>query len=203
MRTPWLLLTIGALAVSGWLLPDTIYLSDPPALGYNPPGLPEGHPATSVEKDEGTGFRVDPSKPWSIYFSRGSGLYPSYVTIELNNEGRLTLRRMRRERDWKGKPVAEMATATLPPEAVARVLEAVKANELMKLEKSYSSGWVDGCQCTLQIRQGDQAKEVYFDNHFPESLVRFVTVLDETVAHSVGPRLVWRVEPVGGNRGVP
>lgn len=123
------------------------------------------------------------------------------ATVQVESTGRLVVYRPHAERDgntwvqsWK------TASATLPPEAVAAVLEAVEANRLGELDRAYHANVHDGTQWVLWLRQDDREKAVYFDNHFPESVVRFARWLDEIIVGSVEANMRWRWVPSGHDR---
>jgi hypothetical protein len=188
MRRRWIwLLLIAALGLGVWLLPRFVPLPITVAEGYEQYGTPMNHPVSEVKKDDRPAFRIDPKKPWVIEFGRGSGWH-GLDTAKLDQDGRLILYRLREDR-W------ETAAAQLPPGTVAEVLEAVKANRLLELDRAYHAAVCDGTQWVLSVRQGDREKALYFNNHFPDPIVGFAERFDAVVAGSVGPALRWRAVP--------
>ena len=195
-RRRWpLLVLFGALAVGVWLAPMFVPLPITVSEGYKPFRSPTSHPTSTVEKDDRPAFRLDPSTAWQFEFGRGSGWH-GLDTVKLDQNGRLVLHRLKRERQGEVIVLSwETATAQLPSDAVAKVFEAVGTNRLLVLDKAYHADVCDGTQWVLWVRQGDREKAVYFDNHFPDPIVRFAERLDEVVSASVGPGLRWRAVP--------
>lgn len=111
-------------------------------------------------------------------------------TVVIDQDGSLVLHRRKWETDsgagW------ETASAQLPRESVAGIRKAIEANDLLGLAKAYHADVFDGTQWVLWIRQGSHEKAVYFNNHFPDSILRFADRLDEIVARSAGPNLRWQ-----------
>jgi hypothetical protein len=198
-RRRWLVLA-GGLAIGVWLTPKFITLPITVAEGYTPHGSPMSHPVSKVEKDDRPPFRIDPDRPWVVEFGRGSGWH-GLSTAKLDQDGRLTLYRLKRDRQ-ADVTVHSWVTATsrLPPEAVAKVLEVIASDSLLALDKAYHADVHDGTQWVLWIRQGEREKAVYFDNHFPDPIIRFARRLDEIVAETVGPAIKWRAVPVARSR---
>jgi hypothetical protein len=191
---PWLVL-VGALGVGAWLLLKFVPLPIPVSAGYDPTDAPMSYAVSIVVKDDRPAFSIDPNNAWVIEFGRGSG-WQGLNTAKLDQDGHLLLHRLRMER--QGNPFIsgwETTTAELPSGAVAEVLESVKANRLMELDKAYHAAVCDGTQWVLWIRQGEREKAVYFDNHFPTPIVRFAERFDAIVSGSVGPALRWQAVP--------
>jgi hypothetical protein len=191
---PWLVL-FGTLAVGAWLAPKFVSLPVTVSEGYEPFGPPMSHPVTKVVKDDRTPLRIDLGWPWRIEFGRGSGWH-GLDTIKLDHDGRAVFHWLQRERKGGATFLSwETSTTRLPRDVVAKVLEAVEVNRLLELDKSYYANVHDGTQWVLWVRQGEREKVVYFDNHFPDSIVRFAEQLDAIVSGSVGPSLRWRAVP--------
>lgn len=193
-RPRWALvgLLVVVLLVAGlWVFAFTRTVSE----GYEPHGRPMNFPASKVEKEDQPMFHFDPNQPWHIEFGRGSGWH-GLDTLKLTRDGELILFRQHWEHyedhitsHW------ETTSARLLAEAAAKVAEAVEANQLLGLEKAYHADVYDGTQWVLRVRQGSSEKAVYFDNHFPEAILRFAERLDEIITNSVGPTLRWREVP--------
>lgn len=180
------------LFAAGWLGGSTDTVGYQP---HDPPHpLPFEHVVTSVVPDPRPPLVLNPAEPWRIELGRGSGQY-GLETVKLTHDGRAVVHQMNQRREWNGVTrFWETATLTLPPEAVTRITDAVAAERLGELHRHYSSGWVDGNQWVLWVRQGNREKAVYFDNHFPEPVVRFAAAVDaELVTAGVGLR--WRKVP--------
>jgi hypothetical protein len=190
-RWPWLVLALAVVAVgvAMCLLHKTLTSPDSEPEGYEPLGPPGwNEPLARVVKDDRPPFRIDPTKSWQLEFGRGSALHGFY-TIKIDQSGHLSLFRPRLD-TW------QTATAQLPPAAVAEVLLAVEANRLLELDRKYMAEAFDGIQWLLWIRQGEREKSVYFDNHFPDQIVRFVERLEEIISDTVGAHLRWL--PIAG-----
>jgi hypothetical protein len=149
------------------------------------------HPLSKSVKDDRLAFRIDPDKPWQIVLGRGSGSH-GLDTITLNQDGQLVI--YRRKSESQGNFIRlswETATLKLPPESVTKVLEAVEKHQLLKLDREYHANAHDGTQWVLWIRQGDQEKAVYFNNHFPEQIVKFAKLMDKIVWANSDLNLKW------------
>jgi hypothetical protein len=154
-----------------------------------------------VVKDDRPAFHLDPDRSWRIEFGRGSGWH-GLDTIRLEQTGQAAFYRLKQERQGEEMvPSWETATARLSPEAITKVLEAVEVNRLPGLDKEYHAAVVDGTQWVLWVRQDEREKTVYFNNHFPDSILRFAEQFDAIVSESVGPKLKWRAVPVAWSRG--
>jgi hypothetical protein len=173
--------------VAAWLFRDLLALPDNGPTGYRPFGLPCdycNHPLSRVVKDDRPPLRIDPERPWRIEFGRGSGWH-GLETVKLDQDGWVVLHR-EKSGQWA------TTTLQLSADAVTGILEAVGANRLVELDRLYHADVFDGTQWVLCIRQGDREKTVYFDNHFPEPILRFATRLDEILVASADPNLRWR-----------
>ena len=199
-RRTRLVLTIGGLAIGAWLLPKFVTLPFTVAEGYGPAGRPVSHSLSKVVADDRPPVRIDPDAAWRIEFGRGSGWH-GLDTVAIDRDGRLVLHRLRSERREGGTTHSwETAAARLPADAVAGVLGAAEANGLPGLSRAYHADVADGTQWVLRVRQGEREKAVYFDNHFPDPIVRFADRLDEILAGSVGPDLKWQAVPAAWSR---
>jgi hypothetical protein len=133
--------------------------------------------------------RLDPGTPYMIEFGRGSAL-DGFDTIKVGQDGSVTLHRVRRE---MGELFVETTTLQLPPAALAAVLDAVDETGLLSLYKTYHEpGVADGEQWILWVRQGQDHKSVYCDNHFPKRIVQFAEALDTILAEHGLDRAEWR-----------
>jgi hypothetical protein len=199
MRRAWPLLVLAASAVGAWLLPEYVHYPWGPPGGYTPlrwePGPGGERPPTHVVKDDGPVLRLDAAGPWRLALRQGSVLSGFYV-IQLSHDGRLSVYRTRPYRR-DGEPHWEVAyeatTGRLPPDEVAGVVAAATAEGLHDLDRSYCDAHVlCGGGWDLEVQQGRLRRVVSCVNHYPAALVRFVTRLDEIIAGSIGPGLVWR-----------
>ena len=158
----------------------------PDTSGYDPAATPRNFPLSKVVKDNRPVFRIDPGMPWRLEFGRGSGWH-GLDTVKLDQDGCVVLHSLKSK--W------QTATFNLPAEAVEEVLESLASNCLLELEKAYHAEVVDGTQWVLLVRQQDQKKSVYFNNHFPDPIVRFAFQLDKILSASAGPNLRWATVP--------
>lgn len=150
---------------------------------------------TKVVPDDKPAFRIAPQEAWHLAFGRGSGMQ-GLETVKLDQDGHLVLHRMNSKSRGEIEYLYwESATFELPPDAVAKVVEAVAANGLLRLDKAYHAGVVDGTQWVLKLQQGEREKVIYFDNHFPDAIVRFATQLDQILKESSGAKLRWQTLP--------
>lgn len=188
-----------ALAAGVWMAPDAVRLPPGPSVGYRPIPPPQWDApesaVVSVVLNDRPVFYLDPARPWRIDLGRGSGLH-GLETVTLDQSGRVLLYRYTDEYDdtrvgtrW------ETAADVLPREAVASVLSVAASTQLTLLNREYHAPVADGTQWVLRIRQGEHNKAVYFNNHFPDTVVRFAARLDEVIATNVGRRLRWRAVP--------
>jgi hypothetical protein len=158
---------------------------------YDPWGSPRSFPLTKMVKDDRPAFRIDPDKPFRIELGRGSGR-DGLETIRIAQDGSVILHRMKEEqRDNVIKVFWQRAEHNLSNESLGKILDAIEANDLMKLGRSYDAGGSDGTQWVLWIKQGEQEKTIYCDNHFPTPIIRFAEQLDAILATS-GRNLTWR-----------
>ena len=79
----------------------------------------------------------------------------------------------------------------LSEESLAKVLQAVEDNQLLGLHKAYHANVEDGTQWVLWIKQGENEKAIYFNNHFPKAIVGFATDLDAVLSASGSGNLTW------------
>jgi hypothetical protein len=172
----------GSLLVVGW------GCQSPQTTGYESAEDPNCYPASNVVKDDQSAFHIDPRQPWRIEFGRGSGWH-GLDTVKLDQTGHAVLHRLKGGDSW------ETATLDLPADTVTKVLEAVEANHLLELDKAYHAAVADGTQWVLCIQQQDRRKVVYFNNHFPDQIVRFARKFDEVLSASAGANLRWRAVP--------
>jgi hypothetical protein len=189
----WRVLVVGTLFAAGCSTQPTDRPVD--TARNDSPDPPIGHVLSRVDKDIRPAFRIEPTKPFRIEFGRGSGWH-GLDTIKVDQDGRVVLHRENHQR--QGDTIIqswEKATLQLPPRSLTKVLEAVEANRLMELHKGYHANVADGTQWVLWIKQGNQEKSVYFNNHFPEQIVRFAERLDGILSECGVDKLDWQVVP--------
>lgn len=143
---------------------------------------PFNHPLIRVEKDTRPSVQIDPKKPCRIEFGRGSGWH-GLDTITISEDGTVVLH-VQRATWYK-------ATMQLTGESLAKVWQAVEDNHLLKLHKAYHGDVADGTQWVLWIKQGQEEKATYFNNHFPKEVVNFASSLDAILAEGGAENLNW------------
>jgi hypothetical protein len=140
-------------------------------------------------------FHLDPGRPYRLEFGRGSGWH-GLDTIKVLQDGTVTLHRQRHESDGQAlHGYWETARLKLPPEALARVVDAIEEHRLLGMDKGYHGGAVDGTQWVLWVKQGEKEKSVYFDNYFPKGIIRFAEALDNVLDENGLEKVDWHHVP--------
>lgn len=170
------------------------------------PSLLKSHWAWAVASAVGVGlvilwcptaipFHLDPGRPYQLEFGRGSGWH-GLDTVKLRQDGTVTLHRQRQEFDGQVVHLFwETARLKLPPEALARVVDAIEEHQLLGMDREYHEDADDGTQWVLWVKQGEKEKSVYFDNRFPKGIVRFAEALDNVLAENGLEKADWRRVP--------
>jgi len=177
--------------------------ADEPALSWSVLREGENLPLSKVTQDARPPFKIDRDVPFRIEFGRGSG-WEGLDVIKVAQDGRVIVYRMKSERhegDLLQKPgvlvYEERAALTIPPKAVGEILKAVDDNGLLGLHKEYQAdeNVEDGTQWVLWIRQDKSEKCIYFNNHFPEAILRFAKAIDVVLdAHGLA-KVAWHRVP--------
>jgi hypothetical protein len=139
-------------------------------------------------------IRIDSIADWRIEFGRGSGM-DGLDTVKIASDGSVILHRFKR----KGQPEWETTSLSLPPDALAKVLESVAENRLLGMSREYRADVYDGTQWVFWFRQKEAEKSVYFDNKFPRAIKRFAADLDRILQENGLDAAVW--QPVQGPAG--
>lgn len=154
---------------------------------------PPNYPLASVEKDNRPPFRLIPVEAYRIEFVRGSGWH-GLDTIKVNQDGTVVLHRLAGSDCYT-------ATIHLSEQSVAQILQAIEDNHLLGMDRAYHANVADGTQWVFWIRQGDNERSIYFNNHFPQEILRFAKSLDEALCESGLGKVAWHpVAPWRGNR---
>ena len=149
-----------------------------------------------MSTDPTSRLRINAGQPWELHFGRGSGWH-GLNTLSLDHSGYLQLQ-CHGVGTREPEASAHMTAAVQLSQAdVANVLRALEETRVLELERAYHADVHDGTQWILWVRQGDREKSVYFDNHFPDSVVEFAGRLDAIVASGSGAGLEWRPTPKG------
>ncbi len=167
----------------------------PPDLGWM-----ENSPLSRIVEDASPRFTIDAGKPWKIEFGRGSG-WEGLDTVKLTDDGKVVLHRQTWQAD-NGIRSAKWETAqlALPRDAVASILATVSKTRLLDLHREYHANVADGTQWVLWITQGRNAKSVYFNNHFPNEILQFASLLDEVLVQNGIQAVKWDPVPAGMER---
>lgn len=160
------------------------------------PGKPPNHPLTRTEPSKTAAFKIDPEKDFRITLGRGSGM-DGYETVALGRDGQVTLHRLKWQRIkgvYHGK--WQKAGTSLDRAAMDRLRAAIDANKVMEMAAQYHADDVrDGTQWILWIQQGEASKAIYFNNHFPEGVLKFAKALDAEVKRDAIPEAKWQHDP--------
>jgi hypothetical protein len=129
--------------------------------------------------------RPDTSRAYTIELGRGSGRH-GLDTVRVVFDGLATVCRWDEDR-W------EMADLILSPDQLGRMMTAVERDRLPDLRGEYRDERVaDGTQWVLRLERAGMEKVVYFDNRFPDEVVRFADTLDEILAEAGLEKAAWR-----------
>jgi hypothetical protein len=151
-------------------------------------------------RNDSPAFTIDRTQPFWLEFGRGSGWH-GLDTIKIDQTGRVVLNRVKSECKEDVTVLSwEAATLQLSPEAVAEVLKAVEANDLMGLRKEYHEDIHDGTQWVLWTKQGKREKSVYFNNNFPRRIKAFAEQIDTILARSGLDKVAWQPVPEQDSR---
>lgn len=167
------------------------------ALGTGSSGAaePPNHPLTRTEPAKIAAFKIDPEKDVRITLGRGSGM-DGFETVALGRDGQVTLYRLKWQRIkgvYQGK-WQKTATSVDRP-AISRLLAAIDGNKIMEMAAQYHADVYDGTQWILLIQQGEASKAIYFNNHFPDGILKFAKALDAEIKASAIPEAKWEDDP--------
>ena len=160
---------------------------------------PAAYPAVKGERATRPAFDIDSTKAFRIELGRGGG-FDGLDTVKLDRSGKVIMHRVKweqrqtRHRKFRIR-VWETVSLRVSEEDVAKILEAIKAKELMNLDRAYHADVADGTQWVFRIEQGGREKSVYFNNHFPASIIQFAKKLDAIIAESGVNELAWKAVP--------
>jgi len=133
------------------------------------------HPLDRVEPAKTEAFSVDLGKDFHFELGRGSGL-DGLDTVAFGRDGKVTLFRQHPQGSW------QTTSLELSAEALARIFDEVKSQEIMKMPAAYHANVQDGTQWVLWIRQDEKSKAIYFNNYFPAEVRRLAERLDRELA---------------------
>jgi hypothetical protein len=158
---------------------------------YQHPAIP-AFPLARYVEDKGSPFVLDPDLPFLLEFGRGSAWHGLDI-VKLFEDGTLTVHRQRIGK-LRGEPFGflEATTVRLGRKSVSRVLHAIEENEIMEMHRAYHANVYDGTQWILRIKQGENEKAIYCDNHFPRRILLFAAALDSELADSTLKYGQWR-----------
>lgn len=150
--------------------------------------IPPHFPLTKVTRSNGPVFEVDAAKDFCIELGRGSGM-DGLETVAISSDGTVVLHRLTKPRGWV------TATLVLPQDALKRILTSLKVEKVMAMADAYHAGIADGTQWVLTVAQGDRHKAIYFDNHFPQPVLRFASIIDTELRAAGESTLRWKSVP--------
>lgn len=146
-----------------------------------------------VRPDDRARFRIDSKKPFRIELGQGSG-HRGLNTTRIAGDGVVILHRLHHDHDG-----GVTTTFHLQRSGVSDLLTAIDETGLLEMDRAYDGGFMDGTQWILWIQQGANEKSVYFDNHFPEGIIRFSSRLDGILRANGLANAVWRPGRPGEN----
>ena len=155
---------------------------------YEVAGIPPQFPLAKVTRSDRPVFELDAAKDYRIEFGRGSGL-DGLDTVAVSSDGAAVLHRLTKTRGWA------TATLTLSHTALERILNSLKVQRIMFMADAYHADIADGNQWVLTVTQGDRRKAIYFNNHFPKSILRFAAVIDAELREAGETALHWSLVP--------
>lgn len=151
-------------------------------------GIPPHFPLTKVTRSNGPVFEVDATKVYRIELGRGSGI-DGLETVAISSDGAVVLHRLTKPQGWV------TGTLVLPHDALKRILTSLKVEKVMAMADAYHADIADGTQWVLAVTQGDRRKAIYFDNHFPQPVLRFSSVIDTELRAAGESALRWKSVP--------
>ena len=146
--------------------------------GFGENDLPESGALARVDKETKALMRFRINEPFNISLGRGSGFY-GLSTVSIDPQGRVVVYRWREKyEDKKRSSFWETAVLTLSRPSIIAIGKAVQEMKLLQMEHRYHADIQDGTQWVFLLRQGQEMKSTYFNNYFPEAILRFAEFLD-------------------------
>jgi hypothetical protein len=136
--------------------------------------------------DTQTIFALNADLPFSIEIGRGSGWHGLDI-LTLNNTGAVVIRRVKSNTNR----VYECADMKLTIKDILDIANCVNDCGILKLDRMYSADVRDGTQCVFVLKQGNNEKFVYFNNHFPPAFQIFTTTIDNILNNNGFSKLTW------------
>jgi len=142
------------------------------------------HPINIVADDTSI-LSFNPDLPFNLEFGRGSGL-SGLATVKLATNGAVTVTKrdiiLETVKAGKYEPVWATSHFEIKQRDVEQISKAIKELALCDLDKAYHDRNIaDGTQWVFYLRQNGRKKAVYFNNYFPKSILRFSTLVDQTL----------------------
>lgn len=157
--------------------------------------FPESLPLVKTVEDHRPSLSIDPAKPFTIEFGRGSG-WAGLNTVNINENGTVVLYRLQVEQRREIRYLFwETGTMQLLPEDITAILESLHTFHLLTMYKEYHADIHDGTQWVLWITQEQHEKSIYCDNHFPENILAFSDFLDELLTTRGLTDVTWTRVP--------
>ena len=142
-----------------------------------------------TEPSKKAAFAVDTGKGFHFELGRGSGM-DGLDTVAFGRDGVVTMFRQHPQGKW------QTAALKLPPIAITRIFEVVKAQKIMKMPSAFHADVHDGTQWVLWIKQNQKFKAIYFNNYFPAGVKRLAEQLDQELAAVGLIRAEWKDVPI-------
>lgn len=155
---------------------------------YDVAGIPPRFPLSKVARSDRPVFEIDATKDYLIEFGRGSGL-DGLDTVAVSSDGTAALHRLTKTRRWA------TAALTLSHGALGRILKSLKSQRIMFMADAYHADIEDGNQWVLTVTQGNRRKAIYFNNHFPKSILRLAAAIDAELQEAGETALHWKLVP--------
>lgn len=169
------------------------FFFNPKPLRSRPSG--ENFPLSRSEADTHPAIKFDSEKPYRLTFGRGSGWH-GLDTIALNEEGNITLHRLKKEKRediiyyyW------ETATVLPKKELVKQIAILIEDLRLLKMKRAYHADVHDGSQWIFWLVQNGQEKSIYFNNHFPKAIRDFAVEFDGILSTIGIEKVQWSRVP--------
>lgn len=157
--------------------------------------FPESLPLVKIVEDHRPSFSIDPAKPFTIAFGRGSG-WAGLNTVNINENGKVVLYRLQVEQRHEIRYLFwETGTMQLLSEDITAILDSLYTFHLLTMHKEYHADIHDGTQWVLWIQQEPHEKSIYCNNHFPNDILAFSDFLDDLLTKRGLADVTWTRVP--------
>jgi hypothetical protein len=157
--------------------------------------FPESFPLARIVEDSNPTFNIDPMKPFTMTFGKGSG-WVGLDTIEINENGKVVLHRIQVEqRHGIQHFFWETGKMQLLPEDITAIIDSLYTFHIFTMHKQYHANIHDGTQWVLWIKQEQHEKSIYCNNHFPNDILAFSDFLDDLLTKRGLSDVTWTRVP--------